>query len=68
LTANPGGLICAGIVKWNKAILDFETIDLGQGIHYLKEAHPRAIGEALAGWIQRQKMEWYAYGRYCVAK
>ncbi|MGB7632666.1 MAG: hypothetical protein WBL68_02990 [Nitrososphaeraceae archaeon] len=43
MAANPGGLICAGIVKWNKAILDFETIDLGQGICYLKEAHPRAI-------------------------
>jgi haloalkane dehalogenase len=41
------------MVEWSRANLkNLDTIDLGQGIHYLQEDHPRAIGEALANWIQ----------------
>jgi haloalkane dehalogenase len=47
--ANPGGLTNASIVDWSEANLkNLETIDLGQGIHYLQEDHPEAIGKALA--------------------
>jgi haloalkane dehalogenase len=54
--ANPGGLINASVVEWSKANLkNLETVDLGQGIHYLQEDHPQAIGKALAKWIQQQK-------------
>ncbi|HZC50370.1 MAG TPA: haloalkane dehalogenase [Nitrososphaeraceae archaeon] len=51
--AHPGGLINPSMVEWSRANLkNLDTIDLGQGIHYLQEDHPRAIGEALANWIQ----------------
>jgi haloalkane dehalogenase len=51
--ANPGGLTNASIVDWSEANLkNLETIDLGQGIHYLQEDHPEAIGKALADWIK----------------
>jgi haloalkane dehalogenase len=40
-------------VDWSEANLkNLETIDLGQGIHYLQEDHPEAIGKALADWIK----------------
>ena len=54
--ANPGGLINASMVDWSEANLkNLETVDFGQGIHYLQEDHPQAIGKALAYWIQQQK-------------
>jgi haloalkane dehalogenase len=54
--ANPGGLTNASVVEWSKANLkNLETVDLGRGIHYLQEDHPKAIGKALANWIQQQK-------------
>jgi haloalkane dehalogenase len=56
--AKPGGLTNASVVEWSKANLkNLETVDLGQGIHYLQEDHPRAIGKALANWIQQQKFK-----------
>ena len=56
--ANPGGLTNASEVDWSEANLEnLETIDLGQGIHYLQEDHPEAIGKALANWIQKQKSQ-----------
>jgi haloalkane dehalogenase len=54
--ASPGGLINASIVDWSKANLkNLETVDLGQGLHYLQEDHPHAIGKTLSNWIQQQK-------------
>jgi haloalkane dehalogenase len=53
--ARPGGLINASMVDWSEANLkNLETVDLGQGIHYLQEDHPQTIGKALANWIQQQ--------------
>jgi haloalkane dehalogenase len=50
--AEPGGLTNESVVNWSKANLkNLQTIDLGQGIHYLQEDHPKAISEALANWI-----------------
>jgi hypothetical protein len=52
------GLINASVVNWSKANLkNLETIDLGQGIHYLQEDHPKAIGKALANWIKEQQSQ-----------
>jgi haloalkane dehalogenase len=54
--ASPGGLINASMVDWSKANLkNLETVDLGQGLHYLQEDHPHAIGKTLSNWIQQQK-------------
>jgi haloalkane dehalogenase len=54
--ANPGGLTNEAVVNWSEANLkSLETIDLGQGIHYLQEDHPKEIGETLANWIVQQR-------------
>jgi haloalkane dehalogenase len=51
-----GGLTNEPVVNWSKANLkNLQTIDLGQGIHYLQEDHPKAIGEALGNWIGQLK-------------
>jgi haloalkane dehalogenase len=56
--ANPGFSIKASLVEWSKANLrNLETFDLGQGIHFLQEDHPEAMGKALANWIQQQKFK-----------
>ena len=45
----------ASVVDWSEANLkNLETVELGQGIHYLQEDHPEAIGRALANWIQQE--------------
>ena len=52
--ANPGALINASMVGWSETHLkNLETVNLGQGIHYLQEDHPHAIGKALANWIKQ---------------
>jgi haloalkane dehalogenase len=54
--AKPGGLTNEPVVNWSKANLkNLQTIDLGQGIHYLQEDHPKAIGGALSNWIGQLK-------------
>jgi haloalkane dehalogenase len=56
--ANPGGLTNEAVVNWSETNLkNLETIDLGQGIHYLQEDHPKEIGETLANWIVQQRSE-----------
>jgi haloalkane dehalogenase len=48
--ASPGGLINASMVDWSNANLkNLEAVDLGQGIHYLQEDHPQAIGGPVNG-------------------
>jgi haloalkane dehalogenase len=51
--ANPGGLIDPPKVKWSETNLkNLKTVYVGQGIHFIQEDHPDAIGKALANWIQ----------------
>lgn len=58
LYASPGAITNASAVNWSTSNLkNLETVDLGQGIHFLQEDHPGAIGEALANWIQKSKSE-----------
>ena len=53
--ASPGAITNASAGDWSKANLkNLQTVDLGQGIHYLQEDHPEAIGRALANWIQQE--------------
>ena len=50
--AGPGALTQAPVVEWARSALpNLETVDLGEGLHFLQEDHPRAIGEAVARWI-----------------
>jgi len=51
---NPGGLIGASMVKWSDTNLEnLKTAYVGEGIHYIQEDHPQAIGKTLASWIQQ---------------
>src|SRR5918996_58983 len=53
--ASPGAITYASVVEWSEANLkNLQTVDLGQGIHYLQEDHPEAIGRALANLIQQE--------------
>lgn len=50
-TATPGAIINSDAAEWCRRHLRSLTVcDLGEGIHYLQEDHPHAIGRELAAW------------------
>jgi haloalkane dehalogenase len=50
--ATPGAIMPPPMVEWCQANLkNLETVDLGEGIHFLQEDHPHEIGKALARWL-----------------
>jgi haloalkane dehalogenase len=52
LYANPGALIQGPVLDWARSQLqNLDTVDLGEGIHFLQEDHPRMIGGELASWL-----------------
>ncbi len=52
LFARPGGVIGAGVRdQMRRELPHLQQIDLGTGLHYLPETHPRAFGASLAAWI-----------------
>jgi len=51
--ATPGIIITEPVVEWSKENLkNLETVDIGEGIHYIQEDNPDAIGEAISDWYQ----------------
>jgi haloalkane dehalogenase len=41
-------------VKWCQDNLpNQESVDIGEGVHYVQEDNPHLIGEKLAGWVSR---------------
>ncbi|AGC46698.1 haloalkane dehalogenase [Myxococcus stipitatus DSM 14675] len=51
----PGVLLPPPLVAWCRENLPrLEVIELGQGLHYIQEDHPHAIGQGLADWLRRQ--------------
>jgi haloalkane dehalogenase len=54
LTVEPGILVPAPLVAWCKASLPkLEVVALGQGLHFVQEDHPHAIGQHIAEWLRR---------------
>jgi len=54
LHATPGGLIRPPMVEMLKqALPNLETVDIGQGIHFVQEDNPHGIGEAIRDWHGR---------------
>jgi haloalkane dehalogenase len=50
--AEPGALVPRPMVEWARSALsNLQTVDLGNGIHYLQEDHPDAIGREVARWV-----------------
>lgn len=55
LYAHPGAVIGPTEVAWCRSTLtNLTAVDLGEGIHFLPEDHPTAIGQALTLWLDRQ--------------
>ncbi len=52
--ATPGAVIRADTVAWaRERFPNLETVDVGDGIHFLQEDHPHEIGEAVATWFRQ---------------
>ncbi len=55
LYAEPGVVVPAQAVHWyTQNIKNIETAYVGQGLHFIQEDQPDAIGHALADWLRRQ--------------
>ncbi len=53
LHVTPGVVIQGPQVAWAQEHLpNLEAVNLGQGIHFIQEDHPRRIGEELARWYR----------------
>jgi len=49
--ANPGGIISAEGVAWcREQLSNLQTVDIGDGIHFVQEDNPELIGSELAKW------------------
>jgi haloalkane dehalogenase len=54
LYASPGVLVPPAAVAWyTKQIRNIESAFVGQGLHFIQEDQPDAIGLALAEWLRR---------------
>jgi haloalkane dehalogenase len=53
-TVEPGVLVPPPLAAWARATLpNLETVELGEGRHFIQEDHPHAIGRGLASWVGR---------------
>lgn len=50
--ATPGAIIPPDRLGMVSALPNLTTVDLGPGIHYLQEDHPKEIGEGIADWYK----------------
>jgi len=54
LYAHPGAIIEEkGVEYIKKNFPNTKLVDLGEGIHYLQEDHPHAIGKAISDWYSK---------------
>ena len=54
LYGNPGTIITEPIVEWAKQSLkNLNTVDIGEGIHFLQEDNPHQIGTEIAEWYEK---------------
>ena len=54
--AQPGAVLNAAAVDWcRRNLQNLQTVDVGEGLHYLPEDHPQLIGAELAKWYTSLK-------------
>ncbi|BAU46696.1 haloalkane dehalogenase [Sulfurifustis variabilis] len=54
LYAEPGVLVPSSVVSWYRQnIPQLETAFVGQGLHFIQEDNPHAIGLAISEWMRR---------------
>lgn len=52
--AHPGGIISDALRQWCETnFKNIESVDIGQGIHFLQEDNPHLIGEKLVEWFTK---------------
>ncbi len=52
LTATPGALIGDKLIAWCEANLpNLQSVNVGEGSHFIQEDCPHEIGDAIAGWL-----------------
>jgi haloalkane dehalogenase len=52
--ATPGTIVPERLVAWcRQSLSHLDTVDLGQGRHFLQEDHLEAIGAAMAAWYAK---------------
>lgn len=57
LYADPGILIPQQMVDWcSENLPALEAVHVGAGTHYIQEDHPQVIGQAIAGWMERNRI------------
>ncbi len=50
----PGAIITPEVAEWvEDSFPNTESVDVGRGIHFIREDHPREIGDAVAEWLTR---------------
>jgi haloalkane dehalogenase len=51
---SPGAVTPRQVAEWVEASFpNLTTVDVGKGLHFIQEDHPRAIGRAVAEWLGR---------------
>ena len=56
LTFRPGALVRGPQIAWAKQNISNLTVSyVGEGLHYVQEEEPEAIGEAIVAWMEDQK-------------
>lgn len=57
IEASPGILIPEKMAAWAKDNLpNLTSVHVGEGLHYLQEDHPHAIGKAISEWMLANKL------------
>jgi len=54
--ANPGAFMPPDVANWIvENVKNLEAVELGKGIHFLQEDHPKLIGDSINQWIVKNK-------------
>jgi len=56
--AQPGAFMPPAVAEWIiESLPNVEAVDIGKGIHFLQEDHPKLIGKAIRNWFLSHKFE-----------
>ena len=56
LYADPGVLVSPDVADWFAGnVKSIESVYVGQGLHFIQEDQPYAIGRAIADWLRRTR-------------
>jgi haloalkane dehalogenase len=57
MTFTPGALVGPKRAQWAKDNLpNIQVTHIGEGVHFVQEDHPEAIGETIQTWMTKHKL------------